>query len=206
LRARLFVAAALVVALATMSTASLSTASVPDLPGPLDAAAFEVIAGSDFAKTARTVPDPMGPRAAPVIVDFADPIRAAVPRPAPRLTVAPRVASAATPRPRAEAAPTQAAPAGSARASGNASWYCKSGVSICHNAYPGGLYAAAGPKLRVGKWRGRVVQVCGNGSCVSVKLIDWCACPGTRVIDLYSDAFRVLAPLSKGTVKVTVTW
>jgi rare lipoprotein A (peptidoglycan hydrolase) len=27
-----------------------------------------------------------------------------------------------------------------------------------------------------------------------------------RVIDLYSDAFRRLAPLSQGTVRVTVSW
>jgi rare lipoprotein A (peptidoglycan hydrolase) len=68
------------------------------------------------------------------------------------------------------------------------------------------MYAAAGPLLRVGDWRGRVVRVCGNGRCVTVKLIDWCACPGSRVIDLYSDAFQRLAPLSEGTIQVTVSW
>jgi rare lipoprotein A (peptidoglycan hydrolase) len=41
---------------------------------------------------------------------------------------------------------------------------------------------------------------------VSVKLIDWCGCPNGRVIDLYSDAFRRLAPLSSGTVKVSISW
>jgi rare lipoprotein A (peptidoglycan hydrolase) len=68
------------------------------------------------------------------------------------------------------------------------------------------MYAAAGPGLRVGNWRGRAVRVRGNGRCVTVKLIDWCACPGSRVIDLYSDAFQRLAPLNSGTVQVTVTW
>jgi rare lipoprotein A (peptidoglycan hydrolase) len=68
------------------------------------------------------------------------------------------------------------------------------------------MYAAAGPGLRVGDWRGRVVRVCGNGRCVTVKLIDWCACPGSRVVDLYSDGFQRLAPLSSGTIQVTVTW
>ena len=93
------------------------------------------------------------------------------------------------------------------RASGTATWYCLAGVSRCHNAYPGGLYAAAGPGLRIGDWRGRRVQVCGGGACVVVTLIDWCACgSGARLIDLYSDAFRRLAPLSSGGLQVTVRW
>jgi rare lipoprotein A (peptidoglycan hydrolase) len=91
-------------------------------------------------------------------------------------------------------------------ASGTATWYCKPGVSVCHNAYPGGLYAAAGPELRVGDWRGRAVRVCGNGRCVNVRLIDWCACGGNHIIDLYSDAFTRLAPLSAGGIRVRVSW
>lgn len=68
------------------------------------------------------------------------------------------------------------------------------------------MYAAAGPGLRVGDWRGRRVQVCGSGSCIVVRLIDWCACGDGRVIDLYSDAFRRLAPLSTGELRVKVSW
>jgi rare lipoprotein A (peptidoglycan hydrolase) len=90
--------------------------------------------------------------------------------------------------------------------SGSATWYCKAGVSACHNAYPGGLYAAAGPELRVGNWRNRVVRVCGNGHCVNVRLIDWCACGGNHIIDLYGDAFQRLAPLNAGAVRVRVSW
>jgi rare lipoprotein A (peptidoglycan hydrolase) len=90
---------------------------------------------------------------------------------------------------------------------GTASWYCKSGVSECHYQYSGGMYAAAGPALRVGDWRGRTVLACASGRCVYVRLVDWCECPsGNRVIDLYSDAYRRLAPLSSGTVGVTVYW
>jgi hypothetical protein len=89
---------------------------------------------------------------------------------------------------------------------GTASWYCQPGVSACHHQYSGGFYAAAGPALRVGDWRGRAVRVCGGGGCVTVRLIDWCQCHGTRVIDLYSDAFLVIAPLSGGTTRVTVSW
>ena len=102
--------------------------------------------------------------------------------------------------------PPRSSTSGSARRSGTASWYCLPGVSACHYRYSGGMYAAAGPALRVGTWRGRTVRVCGSGNCVNVKLIDSCQCHGSRVIDLYSDAFRRLAPLSAGTVRVTVSW
>ena len=66
---------------------------------------------------------------------------------------------------------------------GTASWYCGAG-SRCTRGYPGGLYAAAGPALRVGDWRGRRVTVCSGGRCVNVKLIDFCACawPGHRPV------------------------
>jgi hypothetical protein len=203
LRARLLVAAALVVALATMSAAALSTAAVPTRPAPLDSAAFALIAGSDLVEPPPSLSasadsrDPGG-----VIADFGNPGRTFAPRPQPRLIVVPRVVVGRTPRP----VPQVASSGGSSGASGKATWYCKTGVSVCHHAYPGGMYAAAGPRLRVGHWRGRVVQVCGGGTCISVKLIDWCACPGARVIDLYSDAFRLLAPLNKGTMNVTVSW
>ena len=92
------------------------------------------------------------------------------------------------------------------RAGGSATWYCKTGSSVCASGYPGGMYAAAGPELRVGAWRGRIVRACGGGRCIVVKLIDWCACGGSHVIDLYSDAFRRLAPLNAGALKVTVSW
>ena len=92
------------------------------------------------------------------------------------------------------------------RVTGSATWYCQTGVSACHHSYPGGMYAAAGPALRVGAWRGRQVRACAGGACVWVRLIDWCACGGGHVIDLYSDAFRRLAPLDAGALRVTVSW
>ena len=86
---------------------------------------------------------------------------------------------------------------------GIASWFCLPGRSPCTAGYPAsGAYAAAGPALRVGAWRGRTVTV--NG--LPVRLIDWCACPGGRLIDLYASVMRQLAPLSAGLVKVEVTW
>lgn len=78
------------------------------------------------------------------------------------------------------------------------------GIATWYNV-GGGFYAAAGPALRVGNWRGRVVTVCSN-KCIRVKLVDWCACGNGRVIDLSRDAFATLLPPSRGVVKVTVKW
>ncbi len=143
------------------------------------------------------------------ISDFTEQTRSFEPRAAARQPVRPESVLKPTPKPKPQVA--AAAPksgSGSARnaRSGRASWYCQPGVSACHYAYSGGMYAAAGPALRVGNWRGRTVTVCSGGSCVNVKLIDWCQCYGTRVIDLYSDAFRQLGPLSAGTLSVKVYW
>ena len=136
------------------------------------------------------------------IGDFQEQDRSFEPRADADQPVRPESLVKATPKPKPPANPAN--PANSVR--GQASWYCKAGVSSCHHAYSGGMYAAAGPALRVGSWRGRTVTVCGSGSCVNVKLIDWCACGGGRVIDLYSDAFSRLAPLSSGTLSVRVSW
>lgn len=89
---------------------------------------------------------------------------------------------------------------------GVSSWYCLPGRSACTSGYPAsGAYAAAGPALRVGAWRGRWVTVAANGRSVRVALRDWCQCP-RRVIDLYASAFSRLVPLSRGVVTVRVTW
>jgi rare lipoprotein A (peptidoglycan hydrolase) len=96
---------------------------------------------------------------------------------------------------------------GGHRVRGVATWYCLPGVSTCTSGYSSsGLYAAAGSELRVGNWRGRFVKVCGNGKCIVVKLIDWCACGGSHVIDLYHGAFSQLASPSSGGLTVTITW
>jgi hypothetical protein len=65
--------------------------------------------------------------------------------------------------------------------------------------------AAAGPALRTGRWRGRFVRVCAETRCVVVRLTDWCACPGGRLIDLDARSFARIAPLSRGLVRVTVS-
>jgi hypothetical protein len=149
-------------------------------------------------------PTPMARSTHPSIVeaipDFAAPELSFGPRPRPDMLQPLGVIVVPTPTPRPRP------PTPTHRVSGVASWYCKDGVSDCHNAYSGGMYAAAGPALRVGEWRGRSVRVCGGGSCVTVKLIDWCQCYGSRVIDLYSEPFSRLSPLSAGTTNVTVSW
>ena len=185
-------------AFATLTLATAATARPPAPPSSLDPEAFRPV---ELADSAADNPEPLpsidhGAPASPVqIGDFQDEAPPVQPRANPKQPVRVESVPKATPRPK----PTHGV-------SGTASWYCKAGVSACHNAYPSGLYAAAGPALRVGDWRGRTVTVCGSGSCVTVKLIDWCACGSGRVIDLYSDAFSRLAPLSSGTLSVRVSW
>lgn len=101
----------------------------------------------------------------------------------------PAVASTA-----ASSVPTRSMPA----LSGIASWYC------CTAGYGDGLYAAAGPALRVGNWRGTVVTVSADGVSVRVQLVDVCQCYGARLIDLEPAAFARLAPLSVGLVEVKI--
>jgi expansin (peptidoglycan-binding protein) len=66
-----------------------------------------------------------------------------------------------------------------------------------------GLYAAISPDL--GFLRGRAISVCSGASCVVVTVID-CNCQATKAVDLYADAFRQLAPLSAGRLRVTIRW
>ena len=171
--------------------------STPEPPAALGAADFHpVVIAPAPSSTPTTATTLTLPSAAPPISDFGTGPRSFAPRPTP---AQPNVAKAVIkepPHPRLTGK----------HASGSATWYCQAGVSVCAAGYPGGLYAAAGPELRVGAWRGRIVRVCGSGHCVWVKLIDWCACGGSHLIDLYSDAFRRLAPTSAGAVRVTVSW
>lgn len=96
--------------------------------------------------------------------------------------------------------PTDPQQASSAILRGQATWYDG----------PTGS-AAAGPALRrwIGPgWRGASVDVCRSGTtwitCVRVRLTDWCACSGDRIIDLDDRAFAQLADLSKGVIRVRV--
>ena len=109
------------------------------------------------------------------------------PCPSPSVTPAPSTTPKVTPKPTRKPKPT-AKPKPRVLRSGGirgaATWYCKPGRSRCTKGFRwDGAYAAAGPELRaaLGDWRGKVVWV--NG--VRVKLIDFCACSGDHVIDVY---------------------
>lgn len=128
-----------------------------------------------------------------------------VPRETGRPTVAPAGRTAAPVPDLAPSAtpeqPTAPTPSRADLLRGTASWYPA-----------GATDAAAGPALRemLGRgWRGTTVRVCAapGGSCVVVRLTDWCGClvdGRERLIDLPVDAFAQLAPLSRGLVRVTV--
>jgi len=87
---------------------------------------------------------------------------------------------------------------------GIASFYCSLLYhSRCTRGYSGGYYAAIRKDLLY--LRGKIIKVCAS-NCIHVKIID-CNCgPNANLIDLYSDAFNDLAPLSRGKVKVTISW
>lgn len=77
---------------------------------------------------------------------------------------------------------------------GDATYYCRPGISRCTRDHPFGMYAAAGPEVRAmlgPDWRGQFVIVTDEtGRGVVVQLIDWCACSGSHVIDLYWTAYQ----------------
>jgi hypothetical protein len=125
--------------------------------------------------------------------DYASPLRSA-PTATPIPTERPRPRATAAPRPTKH----------NDTLGGYATWFATG---------PDGLYAAAGPSLRqaIGShWRGSHVLVCGvSGTrCVEVVLNDWCACSPRHgyatVLDLSDEAFRYLAPLSRGVIRVAV--
>lgn len=128
----------------------------------------------------------------------------------------PSPSGAPTPSPRAKAVtrlrkpqPVGSIPTGGSAVRGIATWFCLPGRSACTVGYdPSCTCGAAGPALRVGEWRGRVVTVTAGRASVRVRLVDWCSCGGGRVIDLFGYVFGQLAPggLGQGTLDVAVTW
>ena len=191
--------------LATISALVVATGSIARPPSPVpsaDPASFTALVMAGGVAEPTVPPPSINGRAtanAEPIGDFQEEeARSFEPRANPDQPVAAESLLKPTPRPTPPPNPTH-------HVNGRAAWYCNNG-SGCPAGYSGGLYAAAGPGLRVGNWRGRTVSVCGAGSCINVKLVDWCACGGSREIDLFADAFRRLAPLSTGTVAVRVSW
>jgi hypothetical protein len=126
------------------------------------------------------------------------------PIPEPSSRIAPEPATPApSPPPSPAPSRTPRAPAGSTRIVASIS--VVAGVATWYAWRPG--EAAAGPGLRSAlgpDWRGTVVIVTAGARSVRVRLTDWCACPGGRVIDLDSRSFAALAPLSAGVLSVSV--
>lgn len=115
--------------------------------------------------------------------------------------------ASARPQPRHS---SSAAPSGpTAVIAGIASWFCIPGRSACTSGYPASCAcAAAGPLIRaaLGDWRGREVTVwrADHRASVVVRLVDWCACPGGRVLDLYAGIYGQLDSLASGLLDVEV--
>lgn len=126
------------------------------------------------------------------------------------------VCLAGTPRPAVLAIPADALTAtGAVGLRGPSSGTDAMRTTVLHGRaswYGTGTIAAAGPVLRraLGPgWRGTVVRVSSGSRSVVVRLVDWCQCyrgtKGERVIDLGADAFRELAPLAVGVIRVSVS-
>ena len=135
---------------------------------------------------------------APSIAPASSPVLLTSTAPASHPAVSGHPSASSPPKPRQTRPPTTV--------EGEASWYCVSGRSRCPYFAHGGLFAAAGPALRVGNWRGRYVTVWYGKAHVTVQLIDSCGLGCVVTIDLFGDAFAQLAPLSAGRIDVRVTW
>ncbi len=192
--------AAVLLLVTLFGTATMVAAEAPSAPAPLTDIQFTPIEPTDLVASTVAQPPAVPIRtAAPDIADFSG------------VALQPEDAAARFSQPdsatkTAKPKTLVKTPRITHRVGGIATWYCKAGVSSCHYAHSGGMYAAAGAEIRKGDWRGRQVRVCSGGACIRVTLIDWCACAGNRIIDLYSDAYRRLDSLSSGTMKVTVGW
>jgi hypothetical protein len=99
-------------------------------------------------------------------------------------------------------------PGGAPRIRGTATWYCNDGqrgTSYCTRGYgPEDMVAAIDTDLGFDKGDVVLVRSLAGDEQVTVTIVDVCGCPGSRLIDLTSGAFRRLAPLGIGVLPVTV--
>jgi rare lipoprotein A (peptidoglycan hydrolase) len=97
---------------------------------------------------------------------------------------------------------------GAPRIRGTATWYCNDGqrgTSSCTRGYgPEDMVAAIDTDLGFDKGDVVLVRSLAGDEQVTVTIVDVCGCPGSRLIDLTSGAFRRLAPLGIGVLPVTV--
>ena len=96
--------------------------------------------------------------------------------------------------------PSTSMPVASIR--GTATWYCGAG-SPCTRGYgPSDLIAAIDPTTGIEK--GERVTVWHGDRSVRVAIVDVCACPGARIVDLSRVAFSQLADPSLGVIPVVL--
>jgi len=214
-------ALAVLMALSILSMAVVTSATGPSKPTEVDPSGFHPVA----LPPVRPPEDPLGgndqrrglPASTPVPTMSMEPddqvaVRSRrVPSREPGMVNVP-ASPAPTHVPKVRAGATPQPPSGGRhRVSGTPTWYCNQRDSDyvrsrCTRGFPdvagGQFYAAAGPSLRVGSWRGRVVSVSANGKTIKVKLVDFCACKAPHFIDLYLDAFKALG----NPRRATVTW
>jgi hypothetical protein len=164
---------------------SSSVSRSPSKPTPVTASAFRDFSYEDLVEPTRT--------AETYVYDYMVTPTAS---PSPKPTAKPKPKVRAVVKPKAKPVIRSRS-----KVSGVATWYCLPGKSRCTRGFSsGGAYGAAGPELRkaLGNWRGKTVYV--NG--VRVKLIDWCACGGNHVIDVYHSTWvKIPHPNS-----VTIRW
>ncbi len=90
-----------------------------------------------------------------------------------------------------------------ARESGRATWYCRT-ARLCTRGYGPGDFIAAIDRKDSAFDKGDVVRVRHGDRSVVVRIVDVCACAGSRIIDLSRAAFATLAPLGRGVIPVTL--
>jgi rare lipoprotein A (peptidoglycan hydrolase) len=89
---------------------------------------------------------------------------------------------------------------GTSLQSGQATWYCSPTSACTHGYGPSDMVGAIDPTLGIDK--GSIVTVTHGDTTIAVRIVDVCACPGDRLIDLTSGAFSRLAPLSAGVIDI----
>jgi rare lipoprotein A len=89
---------------------------------------------------------------------------------------------------------------GTSLQSGTATWFCSPSSACTHGYGPSDMVGAIDPTLGIDE--GSIVTVTHDGTTIAVRIVDVCACPGDRLIDLTSGAFSRLAPLSAGVIPI----
>lgn len=91
---------------------------------------------------------------------------------------------------------------------GTATFYCRpgeQGTANCTAGYGPDDLVAAIDRRDTPYRKGDLVRVSHGGESVVVRIVDVCACKGSRLIDLTSGAFERLAPLSRGVISVSLS-